>query len=547
MRKFLVMFVCLIVLLPLFTILGAPRLDADAQDNLNARIEAMEQELQALKDSMAKQHEIVAKDQQLIEHLEKSHEETIKRIEGSNEEIGRLKLSLTGLERIKSLLERVKIGGYGSIRFEGNDLDEEHSTFTYRRFVLTTDAHITDRLSTYFELEFERFGQIELEKKTLSSVEKPLKIVEALEGTPGSEISLEQAWLGYKLTDWLNLEMGAVLVPVGRFNIRHDDNLWNLPRRTLVDRGVPVLPFKSAWDEVGVGLTGNFEVGEKGLIDYKFYVVNGVIFDFGEKEEVLFSKAGENFLQLEIETEFTPFRGTFSKDLKNAKAFTGRIEYSPALGHEFALSAYVGRYTPDFLEDEIVTSVAFDGQNTFGGFEMEYEAVHTDWGNTRELVTSFARNALFQKREADPLAGGAPNDQLALEFKFKPVDLAQTKTGYWLEFRKPISLSNTFLGRQFENPRLIPTIRWEQVFFRHMVESVDFKDGVLTEFKTKNRTINRITAGIAYSPHPLWRMQLAGEYTWMNGNKSLDEVTNFLNAGDDDESVALMAGIAFGF
>ncbi len=39
--------------------------------------------------------------------------------------------------------------------------------------------------------------------------------------------------------------------------------------------------------------------------------------------------------------------GTFGNDVKDAKAVTGRLAWSPALGHELAGSFYTARYTPD--------------------------------------------------------------------------------------------------------------------------------------------------------------------------------------------------------
>src|SRR2546428_7878628 len=38
------------------------------------------------------------------------------------------------------------------------------------------------------------------------------------------------------------IRAGIVLPPLGRFNILHDDDYWDLPRRTLVDRDAPVVP-----------------------------------------------------------------------------------------------------------------------------------------------------------------------------------------------------------------------------------------------------------------------------------------------------------------
>ena len=74
----------------------------------------------------------------------------------------------------------------------------------------------------------------------------------------------EQAWLQYDVNDWLKLRAGDVLVPLGRFNLNHDDNRWDIPRRSLVDRGVSVLPAPAAWDELGVGFLGDMPVGEQG-------------------------------------------------------------------------------------------------------------------------------------------------------------------------------------------------------------------------------------------------------------------------------------------
>ena len=37
---------------------------------------------------------------------------------------------------------------------------------------------------------------------------------------------------------------------------QRDDNRWNIARRSLVDRGVPVLPVKAAWPELGAGFLG---------------------------------------------------------------------------------------------------------------------------------------------------------------------------------------------------------------------------------------------------------------------------------------------------
>src|SRR5437660_1661477 len=46
-----------------------------------------------------------------------------------------------------------KIGGYGSTRFEASDIDKVGDTFTFRRFVLSGDATIANRIRSVVELD----------------------------------------------------------------------------------------------------------------------------------------------------------------------------------------------------------------------------------------------------------------------------------------------------------------------------------------------------------------------------------------------------------
>lgn len=76
----------------------------------------------------------------------------------------------------------VRVGGYGSMRFETNNLESpKPAGFDFRRFVLTTDATPHERVQAYVEIEFERLAEIEIER----SVERSTggaKFKEELEG-----------------------------------------------------------------------------------------------------------------------------------------------------------------------------------------------------------------------------------------------------------------------------------------------------------------------------------------------------------------------------
>ncbi len=443
---------------------------------------------------------------------------------------------------LAAIIDRVRLGGYGSVRFEGSSLADQPDTFTYRRFVLTADADIAPRLRAYMELEFERFTHLELEKTTSTNTDGGITQEQAVEGSNGSEISLEQAWLQFDLDDMLKLRAGDVLVPVGRFNINHDDNRWDIPRRSLVDRGIPVLPAKAAWSELGVGFLGDIPMGEQGILSYQGYVVNGVTLDT-EFETILQSRQGDT-TKNEIEAKVSPTSGTFSQDVKNAKSITGRLAYTPALGQEIGTSGYWGRYTPDFLPDEDLWSVSADGLTGWGPFELEGEYVYTRFEGIQNVAKGFAQRAIQKESESE--AGNVET-----EIDFELAGLARAKQGYWLEGRYrfwPAFLSDTFLGRSFSNPQFVAVARAEQVWLNGLVEDVVFSGGRLTEFQDQNRYVNRFTVGLAYRPVPLVVFQLAYEYTMTNHGQSLSDVTNFLVAGPhEDNASTILVGAAFGF
>jgi hypothetical protein len=439
----------------------------------------------------------------------------------------------------QNLFERVKIGGYGSTRYEYNSATNENNTFTLRRLVLTGDAAIAPRLRSYFELEFERFRELELEREVVSE-NGGLTIKQAVDGTDESEIELEQAWLEFELIPQARIRTGAVLVPLGRFNLYHDDNRWDIARRPLIDRGAPVLPVKAAWDELGVGLNGEVEVGEHGTLGYQIYVVNGAILQ-PEVESEIETVNEEGGRELSTESEFSVQNGTFGKDIKNAKSVTGRLVYSPALGHEIAGSFYHGRYTPDFLPNEAITSAGADGLSIWGPLELEGEYLYSDFGDVSALARGFATQV-----NADEVA--LPGAELESVMEFTLNSIADTKQGYWLEARyrfRPAWLKKSIFGRYFEDPVLTAVVRGEQGWYNGLIRELTFSAGQVTGLEKANRRIDRVTIGGSYRPVPLVVFQLAYEYTQVNQG-GLGEVTNYLDT-EDGHAHALLVGAAFGF
>lgn len=443
------------------------------------------------------------------------------------------------LKTLSSIADRVALGGYGSARFETDSPSDLNTTFTLRRFVLTTDANIAPRLRAFFELEFERFRKLELEQTGAPSG-SGLETELAIEGTNGSEIALEQAYIDFEAYKELHFQAGAILVPVGRFNLNHDDNRWDVPRRPLVDRGAPVLPVPVAWDELGVGATGTIDTDRAGQFKYWLQVMNGTVLD-PQIETIVETREGDTLLK-ETEVKISSNTGSFSWDTKDAKAVAGRALWSPTLGSEMAGSFYWGRYTPDYLANESVYTLAFDGATDIGPIQVQGEFAYTHFSGIRSVAESLARRTFNNEAAIE-------NESVEYEVEFELAGLATEKYGYWLYLRYPFFpefMRDTVLGQPFENPQFALFAQPEQVWFGNLVDTVEYVDSELTEFSSQDRFLTRFTTGVSYRPTPLVVFSLAYEYTLTNSGKSLGSVTNYL-ATNANHSNSFLAGVAFGF
>ena len=456
--------------------------------------------------------------------------------------------------------DKVKIGGYGSFRFAANNiasgprvgdlppLQFSHNSFDFRRFVITVDAAPSKRLRFYTEIEFERLNGIEVERNAVPENRgragrdrRGTRFIQELEGQSGGELALEQAWGQFNFNDVVGIRGGVVLPPVGRFNILHDDDYWDLPRRTLVDREATVLPSKVAWREVGAGVVINKPLGD-GYFDAQAYVVNGPKLDFS-LEETVSLREGRNLLEREPEVAFNS--GAFDGSQTTA-GLTWRVALSPKLGHEIAFSGYHGRYTPDYLKlKPWVHTLAVDGKTTWGNFEAEGEFVYTDYKGFRNVLDDIALQFVNVAAKTLSTETSLLESEVEAEFAGPLVD---RKKGFWIDLK--YRLRPKWLQRisELEDPHFIPIVRWDRVWFHDFVRGFEFKNSQITGLTLDTTAQERITVGLALRLMPSVVISTAWEHNRLLRGKSFlaprPVGTDPIPGRSFDSFVA---GMAFGF
>jgi hypothetical protein len=200
---------------------GAPAATAD--EDLEARLEVLTEEVRRLRESMALP--------ETDEELESRH--------GLGPAASRV-YGKAGLS----------IGGYGEIYFEAPTGGDAPRTGDFLRLVTYVGYQFSDRLVMNTEIEFEHGN-------TGGN----------FEGEAG-EVALEQGYLDFLLGDALNVRAGEVLVPVGFVNRIHEPPFFRGVARPEVERRL--LP--TTWRELGAGVHGEPAPG----VRYEAYVLNGL-------------------------------------------------------------------------------------------------------------------------------------------------------------------------------------------------------------------------------------------------------------------------------
>ena len=146
--------------------------------------------------------------------------------------------------------ERTTVGGYGEAQYTNATGPNTPGQADLRRFVIYLAHSFNDQLAFRSELEVED-AKVEPDSKA-------------------GEVEVEQAFLDYRLRDWLTIRTGLILVPVGFLNETHEPTTFNGVQRPAFDSDV----IPTTWRELGAGLLGQIP-GGAGL-SYRIYLLNGI-------------------------------------------------------------------------------------------------------------------------------------------------------------------------------------------------------------------------------------------------------------------------------
>ncbi len=321
-----------------------------------------------------------------------------------------------------------QVGGYAQIDYNQpiSPTESLNGKLDVHRLVLFVGHKFSDRLNFITEIEIEHV----------------------------KEIYIEQAMLEYKLTDWMNLRAGLMLIPMGIVNEYHEPPSYNGVERPNLDKYI----VPTTWRELGLGVAGNIK---QASLNYQLYAMNGPLGYDGA-------------------ARFRGVDGIRKGRQKGAEStfsanpnFVAKVNYFGLLGLNLGLSGYVGKSQSTLYDgldysnkellaqaDSSVVSLAMvgvDARYTRRAFEARGQLVYSSIGNTEQY------NA------------------------FTGSDLGSAMFGYFAEVGyNLLSLANV------ETQRLVASVRYEKYDTHWAVESN-------TEMNNEyDRT--DITIGLHYRP-----------------------------------------------
>ncbi len=306
---------------------------------------------------------------------------------------------------------KLMIGGYGEVHFNQPLESNVHSNgeLDVHRVVILFGYNFNKRTQFITELEFEHV----------------------------SEVYVEQAFLQYKLNNFINFRGGLMLVPMGIINEYHEPTTFNGVERPLIDKYIS----PTTWREIGFGVTGNILPAS---LKYQLYVMNGFNGYDGSA-----NLSGTNGLRKGRQKGTESFISTPN--------FTGKVEYYGVRGLNIGLSGYFGK-TQSTLYDGLskddkaaiatadssvvgVSMIGLDTRYNMKGLQLRGQLYYSSLSNTKQ----------YNEKTAD--SDGTLND------------VGSSMTGYYIEGGYNV------LRSLKTKKQLVPFVRFEYLNTHNSVDS----------------------------------------------------------------------------
>ena len=386
--KVVVMTLLLVASLTLPGIL--PGQELRAEEDLKAKVEMLERELNALKNLMLKQQTDAAKQDKIVAGLVEKTDEHAEKMKAADADTGpggeKGKFTYSGLwipdkseefaqkgispqfggvytkPFVRKLGRNTYLGGYMDASYRAQE--NSNNRFEVLRFVPFIYADVSDRVKVAAEIEFEHGGA----QTKHGDITDSFKVVDTSGKTQSirtlnGEVKLEFATIDFLIRDEINFRAGLILAPLGKYNLVHDAPLQDLIDRPLVDRLIIPTTFTMA----GMGFYGTFYPTEMSKVDYEIYATNGIGNDI---------TSGNGLRNARF------FR--YDRDNNKNPGVVGRVAYSPFLGAEVGGSFFVSKYDRSNYLNVLALDFAFEK----GPFELVGEGAYTDIERDKRIKVS---------------------------------------------------------------------------------------------------------------------------------------------------------------
>lgn len=355
---------------------------------------------------------------------------------------------------------KLNIGGYGEAHYNQPLVKDqtELGTLDLHRMVMFLGYNFSKNTSFVSEIEFEY----------------------------AKELWVEQAFLQHKLTKFMNLRAGLIIVPMGIMNEYHEPVTFNGVERPVIDNRISL----STWREMGAGISGTvLPVSVK----YQLYVMNGLS---GYDSKGLFTGA----------SGLREGRQKGSKAYIHSPSLSGKVEYFGIRSLNAGISGYFGESQSKLFNklhnDSTnliakadsstvgITMIGADARYKTGGLELRGQVYYTSLSNTVRYNHFTVSNG-------------------------KDNDLGSAMMGYYVE-----AGYNVLRHCKKTTQELVPFIRYEYFDTHASVE------GDVVRNKAYENTV--ITTGLTYKVHRNAVIKTDVQFT---KNAATTEYKKVINAG----------------